>query len=428
MNGLSVIDQFLEAFTSAIDSGFGLLSPEVNWLAGTLGTLDITLAALFWALGGEDVIARLVKKTLYVGFFAYLIGNFNSLAQAVFNSFAGLGLTAGGGAVAMSSFLQPSQLARVGIDAGRPILAAVGDLMGYVSFFENFVQIFILLLAWLVLLLAFFVLAVQLFITLIEFKLTTLAGFVLVPFGLWGKSAFLAERVLGGVLTSGVKVLVLAIIVAIATPLFSQFTNAIPAGTQPSLDDALAIMLASLAMLGLGIFGPGIATGLVSGAPQLGAGAAAGTALAAAGAGIAAGAGAMVAGRAGLGAVRAASSLAGGVSAGYRLGAATSGETGAAAIGAGLAGVARTAGGAVADLAGRADLRSRFAAGERSAWDASGGGPVGGTQPNRPGTAPGWADRLRANGVRGAEVGAHSLRHGDSPGHGVTPTLDPEAK
>ncbi len=42
-------------------------------------------------------------------------------------------------------------------------------------------------------------------------------------------------------------------------------------------------MLAALAMLGLGIFGPGIATGLVAGAPQLGAGAAAGTALGAAG-------------------------------------------------------------------------------------------------------------------------------------------------
>ncbi len=37
-------------------------------------------------------------------------------------------------------------------------------------------------------------------------------------------------------------------------------------------------MLASLSLFGLGIFGPGIATGLVSGAPQLGAGAALGTA------------------------------------------------------------------------------------------------------------------------------------------------------
>ena len=39
----------------------------------------------------------------------------------------------------------------------------------------------------------------------------------------------------------------------------------------------MALVLASLALFGLGIFGPGIATGLVAGAPQLGAGAAIGT-------------------------------------------------------------------------------------------------------------------------------------------------------
>jgi type IV secretion system protein TrbL len=125
--------------------------------------------------------------------------------------------------------------------------------------------------------LCFFVLAIQLFITLIEFKLTTLAGFVLVPFALWNKTAFLAEKVLGNVVSSGIKVLVLAVIVGIGSGLFAEF-QVHPA--EPSIDHALVIMLASLTLLALGIFGPGIATGLVSGAPQLGAGAMAGAAVA----------------------------------------------------------------------------------------------------------------------------------------------------
>jgi type IV secretion system protein TrbL len=75
----------------------------------------------------------------------------------------------------------------------------------------------VLFLAWLVVIVSFFVLAVQLFITLIEFKLTTLAGFVLVPFALWNKTAFLAEKVLGNVVSSGIKVLVLAVIVGIGS-------------------------------------------------------------------------------------------------------------------------------------------------------------------------------------------------------------------
>src|SRR4029453_9407762 len=91
------IDRFTEVFTRYIDSGFGLLGGEVAFLASALIVIDVTLAGLFWAWGAdEDVIARLVKKTLYVGFFAFLISNFNALAAVIFNSFTGLGLKAAG--------------------------------------------------------------------------------------------------------------------------------------------------------------------------------------------------------------------------------------------------------------------------------------------------------------------------------------------
>src|SRR5215468_6583132 len=282
-----VVDRFTEVFTRYIDSGFGLLGGEVAFLASTLIVIDVTIAGLFWAWGAEeDVLAHLVKKTLYVGFFAFLIGNFNGLAKIVFNSFSGLGLKEAGSSLTADQFLQPGRLAQVGMDTGKPILQAASGLLGYVSFFQNFVQIFVLLVAWFIVLVAFFILAIQLFVTLIEFKLTTLAGFVLVPFGLFGRTAFLAERVLGNVVASGVKVLVLAVIVGIGTTLFGEFTQGF-GGNQPSLDDVLALVLAALSLLGLGIFGPGIATGLAAGAPQLGAGAAVGTAFAAGGLGLA---------------------------------------------------------------------------------------------------------------------------------------------
>ncbi|HEJ3177059.1 TPA: P-type conjugative transfer protein TrbL, partial [Pseudomonas aeruginosa] len=280
MNDVTVIDRFLDTFSRYIDSGFGLLQGEVAYLTATLIAIDMTIAGLYWSLGhatgqGEDVMAKLIRKVLYVGAFAYIIGNFNWLAGIVFRSFAGLGLTATG-ALSMETFLQPGRLAKAGIDAGAPILEQIGELTGFPEVFVNLDPIVILFLAYLVVIVCFFVLAVQLFITLIEFKLTTLAGFVLVPFALWNKTAFLAEKVLGNVVSSGVKVLVLAVIVGIGTGLFAEF-QVHP--DEPSIDHALVVMLASLALLALGIFGPGIATGLISGGPQLGAGAMAGAAL-----------------------------------------------------------------------------------------------------------------------------------------------------
>ena len=316
MGGTGVIDNFLGTFTQYIDSGFGLVQGDVRWLAGVLIAIDITLAGLFWAMApDEDVLARLIKKTLYIGVFAFIIGNYNNLAQIIYNSFAGLGIKAGGGTLSAAQLLQPGKIAEVGIDAGKPILTAISGMMGFTSVFANLVQIIILLAAWLIVVISFFVMAIQLFVSLIEFKLTTLAGFVLVPFGLFGRTASLAERVLGNVVSSGIKILVLAVIIGIGSTIFNQFTSGF--NNPPTISDALTLILAALSLLGLTIFGPGIANGLIAGGPQLGAGAAVGTGLAAAGigaAGIAATAGGLAAaGGAIAGTARAGASVAGDV-------------------------------------------------------------------------------------------------------------------
>src|SRR3546814_19954509 len=72
---LNIIDSFLEAFISYIDSGFGLLSGDVAFLTTILIGIDVTLAALWWAMDNDqDVLGKLIKKVLYVGAFAFIIG------------------------------------------------------------------------------------------------------------------------------------------------------------------------------------------------------------------------------------------------------------------------------------------------------------------------------------------------------------------
>ena len=439
MNDISVIDHFLDVFSRYIDSGFGLLHGEVAFLTATLIVIDMTLAGLFWAMGhatgqGEDVIAKLIRKVLYVGAFAYIIGNFNWLAGIVFRSFAGLGLTASGSTLSMENFLQPGRLAKVGIDAGAPILKQIGDMAGFPEVFVNITPIVVMFLAWLIVLLCFFVLAIQLFITLIEFKLTTLAGFVLVPFALWNKTAFLAEKVLGNVVSSGIKVLVLAVIVGIGSGLFSEFN--IPAGSEPSIDRALVIMLASLAMLALGIFGPGIATGLVSGGPQLGAGAMAGAAIGAAGTAVAVGAAAAGVGsavtagaRMAPAAARSMTSTASIARSAYQAGSASAGG-GLKGAAAGVGNVAKTgaraAGQKVAD--GARSMKERMAAAfgpdDAQASSAASAGPdAAGSSP--PVEQPAWAKRLhrRQQLTHAATTAAHTLRGGDGGSSSQGPSL-----
>jgi type IV secretion system protein TrbL len=428
VNDLGVIDRFLNVFSRYIDSGFGLLGHEVAFLTATLVVIDMVLAGLFWAMGGsEDLIAKLIKKILYVGAFAFIISNFNALSSILFRSFAGLGLIASGSTLTSAQFLQPGRLAGIGVDAGHPILTQIGDLAGFPGVFLNLDSIVVLFLAWLVVLVSFFVLAVQLFVTLIEFKLTTLAGFVLVPFALWNRTAFLAERVLGNVVSSGVKVLVLAVIVGIGSTLFAEFHNAI--GTEPSIDQALAVMLAALSLLGLGIFGPGIATGLVSGAPQLGAGAAAGTALGAAGLAVAGGAtiagGARLAASGGGAALRSATTLAGGARAAYAEGKAGSGASGMRATAAGLSNVARSGLNGLARRGAASNAEDSSSSPSAAAASGALGSGERDASPDRP---PAWAQRLhrRQQLSQGASTAAHVLRSSDHGGAGASPRLGQE--
>jgi type IV secretion system protein TrbL len=295
--------------------------------------------------------------------------------------------------------------------------------MGFTSFFDNFLTIAVLLFAWAIVIVAFFILAVQLFVTIIEFKLTSLAGFILVPFALWNRTAFLAERVLGNVVSAGIKVMVLAVIVGIGSSFFSEFTAALH-GQEPDIGQAMSLVLASLAIFGLGIFGPAIATGLVSGAPQLGAGAALGTAIGGAAVPMVAAGAARAAGGAALGAVRAATAMGSAASTAYALGQETAARP---TVGAGLTGIARAATGGARQWASEA---SGFGAaaerGRDAAWNAMNDPRSGAPAPAGGETAaPAWAQALRSEQTarHRRHLALQAVREGDRGGAGATPDI-----
>lgn len=383
--------------------------------------IDVTIAGLFWAWGAdEDVLQRLVKKTLYIGTFAFIIGNFSNLAGILFQSFAGLGLKASGGTLAIGDFMKPGSIAATGLTAAKPLLTAAAQYSSLWAFFSNAALIVVLLLAWVIVVLAFFVIAVQVFITIIEFKLVTLAGFVLLPFALWHRTAFMAEKVLGHIVSTGIKVLVLAVITGIGTTLFSQFTSA-DLGVAPTAEQVMAIALAALALLGLSIFGPGIANGIVAGGPQLGAGSAAGTALAAGGAIMGGVAGARLAAGAAAGAIGGMATggarAAGAASSAYAAGSA--GKSGAASVAGGLGGVGKAAGSAA-----MSPLRRAAAAMKHSYQSAGTATSATAAAPEASAASgpPAWAKSMkhRQTMSHGASVAAHTLRGGDSHGGGAS--------
>ena len=233
---------------------------------------------------------------------------------------------------------------------------------------------------------------------------------------------------LGNVVSSGIKVMVLAVIVGIGSNYFTQFTTALQ-GQEPDIGQAMSLVLGSLALFGLGIFGPGIASGLVAGAPQLGAGAALGTSLGAGGIMYLGGAGAVGAARglaaAGLGAVRAGTSMGSAASTAYTLGQEGAGSSG---IGAGLGGMASAAGSAARSrMSAALGLGEAAQAGRSAAFAAMTGTTASTSSGATTDTAsmPGWARAMKAqdSARHHRQTAIHALSQGDRGGHGATPDI-----
>ncbi|MFJ6024249.1 P-type conjugative transfer protein TrbL [Brevundimonas sp. NPDC092305] len=291
--GVETPNELMVVFSDTVSAGFDALQGPVNGVFGLMIALVVALTGIQWALStNREVLASGFMKILLIGAFAWLINDWQRLSETLYAGFIELGLTAGGGSIGREEFLNPGAV----LAQGWEIVKALGETPAPVDdpldVIGNLTDALILGLAMIGIMLAFAVLALQIIVSLLEFKIVTLGGFVLLPFGIWNKSAFLAERPLGYVVSSGLKVLALAIVVSGARTIFDQLQPS----ANPDIYEALSILVAALLLAMLAVFIPNLASALVTGGPALGAGAAVTGALAVGGAGALAGAGLLAAG------------------------------------------------------------------------------------------------------------------------------------
>lgn len=265
---MDLINQTLQQYLDAIDRGFGLIGGNVRWVFNTLVVINLVLAALFWMLSDEQVIAQLVRKILFIGVFAWIIENWADLTDALASTFMLLGVKAGGGQFTPDVVLNPAAIADRGLGSVSPMMQAIRDLSGPVGFFENFPEILLLALAVLAVLIAFFSIAIQAVMTLLTFKLGTLAAFVLLPFSLISHTAFMAERPLGWVVSASLRLMILTLVVGLGEQTFAQLQIEPAALTVRS---ALGIAVAALTLMILALTASRLASDLATGTPRLGA-------------------------------------------------------------------------------------------------------------------------------------------------------------
>ncbi len=257
----TTVNSFLDRFIAVADTGFGLIQGDVGYVLNALIVISIVLAGVQWALAQEAPIAPFFRKVLFVGFFAFLINNWNTLASAINRSGAELGLRAGGGGLSLPDLHNPGRIAEIGSELfGQTIELGEG-----MNIFTDFLTLTTILISALLVLLAFFILALQIFVALIAFKIGSLVAFVALPWGVFAGTSWVAERPLGWVVGSAMRLFVLALVASVAI----NFVATLPGAF--SLDDGgvLNVLLFGLTILALAWFAPQLASEVVQGQPHL---------------------------------------------------------------------------------------------------------------------------------------------------------------
>jgi VirB8 protein/TrbL/VirB6 plasmid conjugal transfer protein len=160
LNGLTTT---LTHFISAFQAGYGHLQPAINGLLAALAAIEIVTLGFWWALGGGENLANVLKKVLFLGFWLWFTNSFQSNASAFVHSLVKAGLTAGGNPGAEALLLDPSQIAGMGLQATAPLAESLQGITYHIG------DMLIFGLSYIVIMLSFVVMAIQVFLAVLEY-------------------------------------------------------------------------------------------------------------------------------------------------------------------------------------------------------------------------------------------------------------------
>jgi type IV secretion system protein TrbL len=251
----------LTTFVGVFQSGYSRLGPTVNGLLAVLAGIDIVLLGFWWALGGGERLTEVIKKILFLGFWLWFTKSFQSNAKSFVDSLINAGLTAGGHAGSVNLLLDPSRIAGYGLTATEQLAKALDDIS-----ITDLGDMLIFGISYLLIMAAFLIMAIQAFLAVLEYYIILAVAGILIPWALLPQTKFLAEKAIGAVVSAGIKLMVLAFIIAVVDPVLASIHFS---GPEIKLNELWSVLLTAAAIAFLAWHVPSLAAGLLAGSPSL---------------------------------------------------------------------------------------------------------------------------------------------------------------
>jgi type IV secretion system protein TrbL len=274
----AIATKIMNSLLFVLTGGMARSLPATVSLMHKLIIIEIILMGVYIALGHRHAAAMMVSKLLWLSVLTLFIRNWGYLARIFMESLVQNGLDIGGGVITLDAFLDPGQIMRYGLEiigvvftrltsySGIGALYAIPSLiiMGFAAFGVWF---------------AFFIIAGQVFISVLMFYLSVAVTLILLPFGAFRHTAFIAEKAFAIVISSGISLGVLAVVTSMALP----FLITLQISPDPTFAEVFTILGAAGLLALLAYHAPAVAAGIFTGAPALAAAELAGATSAAAG-------------------------------------------------------------------------------------------------------------------------------------------------
>ncbi len=254
----------LDQYRSVRNTWLTTAAGYANRLFGLLALIEFAWTGAILVLERTDLqgwTAALIRKMMFIGAFFALLNFGADWIPRIIESFQIVGQSASG-----LPSLAPTDVLVRGLNIAGNLLSGAANSGWMGSFGTALALVFAALLAFL----AFLGLTVQLVVTLVESYLVVGAGFIFLGFGGSRWTAPYVERYIAFAVSTGVKVMVLYLLLGAGMALTNTWetaATAVPASASPAVD-ALDISASAVILLMICWNAPKLAASMLGGSPS----------------------------------------------------------------------------------------------------------------------------------------------------------------
>jgi type IV secretory pathway TrbL component len=264
-----MIDSILLGFTSVVTLGWTGITPAALWLLGQIATWYLISALLVSLTSIQSHFLTWVYKIAFYMIYVWILTNLRFLTNAFADTLVRAGLMISAPAaqilgvppLTVEQFMMPSQVILKGWTTTDPLLKFLTDLSS--SWYAVLMHlptiltydVGVLMPMWA----CYTLIAIHIVVVVILFQMVAIFALFFIPLGIYSGTAWIAQQAVNSIISSGVRLGVLAFVTGVMLPWVAMVTFAPEPGTTPGLWSALSGTAVALLMVVVSWHAPKVA-------------------------------------------------------------------------------------------------------------------------------------------------------------------------